>query len=782
VIHRDLKPANIMVGAFGEVQVMDWGLAKVLAEGGLADEERANRSHQEVEDVTTIRTARSSGSAVGLGTETEAGSLLGTPAYMPPEQANGDVASLDRRADVFGLGAILCEILTGKPPYVGRSAEEVRRKSANGDLVDAHARLDRCGADLELITLTQACLASEAIDRPKDAQAVVDGLTAYQNGVQERLHQAELAEAEARAKAVEEAKRRRLTLALAGTVLLALTLGGGGWLYVKNEREARQAQVTREVNETLNRVTALREQARTASAGGAALFAQAREQAQRALALVESGPADDTLKNLVRQLQAELDEEEKDRTLLSALDEARLAQAETVAGENRFADERAVPRFREAFRAYGLPAGEGEPKVAAERIRQRPAAVREAILAALDEWDDLAANPKLKISEPHREWLRAVLEAAEPDDAWGRKVRAARRESDAVKRQAALEALARSATVAEVPARALTRLAKQLGPSQAAELLRRAQRHYPADIWVNSQLGWALQEMTPPERAEAVRFLTVAVALRPESPGAHFNLGLALARKGQLDEAIDCYKKAIELDPKYAYPHYDLGNALMAKGQLDDAITSFQKAITVDPKNVTAHNVLGYALARKGKLDEAIDCYKKAIALDPKYAGAHGNLGSALAGKGQLHDAIASHKKALELDPNSAAGHNNLADTLANAVDPKRRDPVQAIAHAKRATELDPNLEVGWITLGEAWYRNGQWEEAITALDKGLALLKSGNGEAFFFLAMAHHRAGHKGEAQKSYDKGIAWMDKHAPKDPILLRYRTEAASVLGVK
>ncbi len=90
-----------------------------------------------------IRTARS-GSA-GVGSETEAGSLLGTPAYMPPEQANGDVADLDRRADVFGLGAILCEILTGKPPYVGRSSEEVRRKAANGDLADARARLARAG-------------------------------------------------------------------------------------------------------------------------------------------------------------------------------------------------------------------------------------------------------------------------------------------------------------------------------------------------------------------------------------------------------------------------------------------------------------------------------------------------------------------------------------------------------------------------------------------------------------------------------------------------------------
>src|SRR5205823_3963158 len=163
----------------------------------------------------------------------------------------------------------------------------------------------------------------------------------------------------------EEAKRRRLTLALAVTVLLAVLAAGGGWLHVKNEREARQAQLTREVNDALNRATALREQAKAADADAPALFAQAREQAQGALALVENGPADETLKAQVRRLQTELDEEEKDRKLVAALDEARLTQAEFDARRNCFAEERAVPKFREAFAAYGLPAGRGEAKAAA---------------------------------------------------------------------------------------------------------------------------------------------------------------------------------------------------------------------------------------------------------------------------------------------------------------------------------------------------------------------------------------------------------------------------------
>ncbi len=720
VIHRDLKPANIMVGAFGEVQVMDWGLAKVLAEGGIADEERAanrersaSRERERPEEITTIRTARSIGS--GFGTDTEAGSLLGTPAYMPPEQANGEVALLDRRADVFGLGAILCEILTGKPPYVGRSHEEVRRKAANGDLADALIRLDGCGADAELIALTKTCLSPEASDRPKDAQAVADGLSAYLNGVQERLHHAELAEAEARAKAVEEIKRRRLTVALTATVLLALTLGGGGWLWIKADRDARQAQVSREVNDALNKAAALRAQASSAATGGGLLFAQAREQAQRALALLESGPADEGLKTQVTRLRSELDEEDKDRKLIAALDEARLAQAETLS-ENRFALERAVPKFREAFRAYGLTVGEGDPAVVAERIRQRPAAVQEAIVATLDEWDALAADERRGVAEPYREWLRAVLAAAEPAEGWTAQFRAAREEKDEAQRKAALERLAASADAATISARALTRLAGYLDSTTSVALLRQAQRRYPADFWINQNLGMGLnhERSQPEELAEAVRFLTVAVALRPDSPGVNLNLGHALDRKGQLDEAVAWYKKAIALDPEYAAAHYSLGKALADKGQLGEAIACYHKALELDPKHAKAHYNLGIALRDKGKVEEAIACFQKAIELDPKFAAAHNNLGNALRDKGKVEEAIVCYHKAIELDPKRAGAHYNLGIALRD-----KGKVEEAIVCYHKAIELDPKYAEPHCNLGNALANQGRFAESLAALKMG---------------------------------------------------------------
>ena len=145
VIHRDLKPANVMVGNYGEVQVMDWGLAKVLG-GTTSGGDHPGSATDEAVGTEILSRCESDGSL------TQAGSLLGTPAYIPPEQAVGEAERIDERADVFGLGAVLAVILTGEPPYVGK-ARVGRLMAIRGELEDAAARLDASWGGAELVAL-----------------------------------------------------------------------------------------------------------------------------------------------------------------------------------------------------------------------------------------------------------------------------------------------------------------------------------------------------------------------------------------------------------------------------------------------------------------------------------------------------------------------------------------------------------------------------------------------------------------------------------------------------
>jgi serine/threonine-protein kinase len=214
VIHRDLKPANVMVGRFQEVQVMDWGLAKVPSPTV------AGRGVEQGEAERSIVEAREE------GVQTQG--ILGSPPYMPPEQALAEWHSVDERADVFALGGILCEILTGRATYTGRSTAEVLAKARRGTIAEAIDCLGACGADRELVDLAKDCLSPEIDKRPRDAGAVAERVAAYQRGVQERLRQSEQEHAAARARAVEERKRRRLLLVLAAVVLLSV--GVGLWL------------------------------------------------------------------------------------------------------------------------------------------------------------------------------------------------------------------------------------------------------------------------------------------------------------------------------------------------------------------------------------------------------------------------------------------------------------------------------------------------------------------------------------------------------------------------
>ena len=137
---------------------------------------------------------------------------------------------------------------------------------------------------------------------------------------------------------------------------------------------------------------------------------------------------------------------------------------------------------------------------------------------------------------------------------------------------------------------------------------------------------------------------------------------------------------------------------------------------------------------------------------------------------------------AIHIDSKNIHAHNSLAWFLATSPDPGLRNPKQAVSHAERATSLAPNDGGNWNTLGVAQYRNGNSAAAIEALTKSIKLAQGRPSADFFFMAMAHWQLGHKDQAVDYYHKAVQWMEKHQPKDEELLRFRAEAATLLGSK
>jgi hypothetical protein len=139
---------------------------------------------------------------------------MGTPQFMPPEQARGEWQRVDARADVFALGGILATILTGHAPYTGPTPYAVLKRAEVGDLGECFARLDRSGTDQELINLAKWCLAPDPNSRPVNGSEVAQQIAAYRVSVETRLAAAESERAAAAARA-EEARLRVIAEGLA---------------------------------------------------------------------------------------------------------------------------------------------------------------------------------------------------------------------------------------------------------------------------------------------------------------------------------------------------------------------------------------------------------------------------------------------------------------------------------------------------------------------------------------------------------------------------------------
>jgi serine/threonine-protein kinase len=711
VLHRDLKPANVMVGAHGEVQVMDWGLAKVRSSTPAeAPADNVNTLREESDDWTS-----------------QTGDVLGTYAYMAPEQAAGKVAELDERCDVFGLGAILCEILTGRPPYFAPDLAMRKRLATEGGLDDALDRLERCPADAELKALARQCLGKAPGARPANAAAVAVALEQYQTQRREQARQRELELAATKARMKSAAIRRWLAYGLAVTALLmAFASIVAGWFYLQyrdrqaalkvqqaelKERQAdlkeKQTELKRLETETAWGVdTALkdaqnRQEAMQTAAGDdldrlaeerIALARKAEEMARRGNASKE---VYQKAKGALADAEMELAALAKDRRLMARLlellfiadtweylrkpDKGLVLAVKPIGSDQQFAA---------AFGDWGLEPDRMPIAEAAAGIRARPKAIATELIAGLDAW---AYHRRLqKLDTAAR--LLELADVADASDARCRELRkvlgAAVLDSERLREMAKEVKPASESTLTLVMlARALWEIGERETPSA---LMREALAVRPGDVVLRAQLaswcvvrgvqtiyGSLVHSAATPETlvsAEAVAHFSEAVAnceaLRAKRPESRLLWAMALLHTPRYKEGLKIMQE-IQKDRKDdPMVNLNVALALLVKGNDVAAAAEFAKKAetALDPSNkdIIYHILMVQAMkardAKDWKTAEELfrrvhSSTKDRIIMATAYLG----QGEALVGLGRHVEAIKAYGEASRINHALPSGHAFLA-------------------------------------------------------------------------------------------------------------------------
>jgi len=734
IIHRDLKPSNVMVCLYDGKpvpKVIDFGVAKATG--------------AKLTEKTLF---------------TEFGQVVGTLEYMSPEQAELTQLDIDTRSDIYSLGVLLYELLTGTTPLERKRFKEVAFLEVLRLIREEES--PRPSTRLSTAEGLPSIAANRGLE-PKKLSGLVHGELDWivmktlekdrnrryetANGlaldVQRYLSDESVAacppSAWYRFRKFTRRHKAGLRIAAAAALVLLLAAAGVSWALWdqaarRTELSERMAETEKTVNAALIQTDQWRKQAGEAPSATSqdadavlTLWRQAAASLAQAETALRTGTADDRLRQRVLDVRQQIAQQraqaQRTAKLLRDLDDARMTRS--IWMETHFDFAGAATKYAAAFAAYGLEVKPGRSEELARRIRAQQPAVREALIVALEDWWQTATWAK---TAELANLVRAIAAAAD-DDPWRRQYRAAttacfdegRSPSDAT----ALRALSGQARRLSLPPSSLLLLALSLRSQgdhdEALALLRWARGRHLTDFWIHFDLGALLQrgkDDAPVILEEAIGCYRTALALRPAASAGHVNLGICLYYRNQPHEAMAEYRKAIDLDPKNAMAHYNLGIVLGANNQLDEAMGEYRKAIDLDPKFVWSHNNLGAILCDvKHDYDGAIIEFRKAIELDPKSASAHYNLGRVLQAKNQLDDAMAEFRKAIDLDPRLAPAHNNLGNVLRakNQLD-------EAVAEYKIVIELHPDYAEAYCNLAFALRFQGQLSTSRDFFQRGHAL------------------------------------------------------------
>ncbi len=709
IVHRDLKPGNILLDTDETPKITDFSLATRL--------ER---------DLTIMTQARQAG----------------TPSYMAPEQAAGDPTAIRPAVDIYSLGAILYELLTGRPPFKADTSTETRRQVITDEPAPPSRLNSRVPRDLQTICLK--CLQKDPARRYTTAADLADDMQRFVSG--EPILARPVGAVE---KTLKWCRRRpSTTFAIAVSVVaMAGAVSGGIWL--------QQLEHARDTQEAVRR-----ESARASIEAALPSLSQ----------FVKSKQWVDAV-GLLRTSQAQLGDAQSPELAhrLAAIEESFEVSRELYRIRENFlsfdsAGYTHAPA-REAYSSLFSRAGIGSDvgvEVAAGRVKESP--LREELLIALD----LAAfAEQAGGSTSERDRLLAVGRAASPDP-WQDRFRDPAGWGDTGYQLG----LIKDALHAEPlpPSHQLFLLCviaagKHDDRDVILDVLREAQLRDPTDVWVTLALADALRRDGNPE---ALQFYRTATALQPTNVVAWCMLGWTLTANGNPQGAVAPLKKAIELRPEYSLSLQYLLDALARDDQWEDALAAAREFSAAHPEVEVPAQTMGMIL----------EYAARSAATKREWATA-GEFYS------QLHQGYPPHTDflfefaAVSLLDGDIAGYRDVCEVMlarCESADLRRFLVARACTFAAvsdqeltRAIdlsmpELDQYADHHWSLTQRAALlcRQGRYGDAISVLQQSVSSTSQPGHHvvAWAWLARAHLALGEHDDARMWLGKSAEWLDQ----------------------